>query len=79
MLIASLQIEVGRGAQIGAGLQDAGVTDPGIKPDIQDVRFFSKVAPLTMGTNGAGRQILPPEEENQISAPWADTNPPDVG
>ena len=55
MLIASLQIEVGRGAQIRTGLQDTGVTDPGIEPDIQDIRFFFKVAPLTMGTNGSGR------------------------
>ena len=54
MLIAPLQVHIGRRPEIGPGFQHSRMTDTGIKPHIQNVRLLFEGVILTMSTDRSG-------------------------
>src|SRR5215813_2899115 len=56
MLIRSLEVHVGRPAQLGPRLQDGGMAASRVEPYVEDVRLLPELLPTTLGTARARRQ-----------------------
>src|SRR6266567_1657955 len=54
VLVAPLQVHVGRGAKVGAALQHGGMGDAGVEPDVEDVHLLVEVA---LAARGADRLL----------------------
>ncbi len=52
VLVAPLKVQIGRGSQLLSLLTDGRVADPGVKPDIENIRFLGEIVRAAGGTGG---------------------------